>query len=261
MIWLKAFVLGVVQGLTEFLPVSSSGHLVLAQHWIGLDEGGVAFVALLHLGTMFAIIPVYLDDVRRILVAALHLLTFRASGAERKLLVTLLIGMIPIAVVGVVFGDQISAAFESPRFASVMLLVTALLLFTSHRFRHARNDVGYGSALVIGLFQIIAILPGISRSGSTISAGMFAGVKPAEAARFSFLMAVPLLAGAAAVKLPELFGGEETLAAGPAALGFVASAVSGYFAIRWLLRLLARGRFLYFGVYCTLLGIAGLLFA
>lgn len=255
MIWLKVLVLAVVQGLTEFLPVSSSGHLVLARHYFGLGEVGIAFDVLLHLGTMVAIVCVYWKDLLGLVATAARMLRGRAAREERVLLLGLVVGILPVAVVGLLAKDQVEAAFTSPRLAAAMLLVTALLLFVSHRFRHASGTVTLPRALAVGLFQILAILPGVSRSGSTIAGGMIAGVHPREAARFSFLMAVPLFLAAAVLEIPDLGASTGVIPAGAMLMGFVVSFLSGYVAIRWLLATLAKGKFVYFGVYCAVIGI------
>lgn len=259
MMW-HAILLGVIQGLTEFLPVSSSGHLVLARHLIGLEEAGVAFDVLLHLGTMLAIAVVYAKDLAALVRSGLRFVTFRGDLEDRRRVLTLAIGIAPVVVVGLAFQDTIERAFDAPRLAASMLLVTAVLLFVSHRFRRASGPVTGGRALFIGLVQILAILPGVSRSGSTIAAGMVAGVRPDRAARFTFLMAVPLFLGAALVELPHLSEGGTGMSAGVMLAGFLTSFVAGYAAIRWLLAVLSKGRFVYFGVYCALVGIAGLVF-
>ncbi len=258
MVWLKAFVLGIVQGVTEFLPVSSSGHLVLARHVFGLEEAGAAFDILLHVATMIAIVIVYQRDLVGLIRTAVDVLRRQARPEDRDLLVGLIIGIVPVSVVGVLFADRLETAFADPRRAAAMLLVTAALLFASHAFRHRAGRVTPGRALVVGLFQVLAILPGISRSGTTISAGMFAGMSPDRAARFSFLMAVPLFAGAAVVKLPDLAESRSLIPPGAMAIGFLASLVSGYLSIRWLLRVIARGKFVYFGVYCAIVGLLGI---
>lgn len=258
MIWLKAILLGLIQGLTEFLPVSSSGHLVLARHLFGMSEAGVAFDILLHLGTMLAILLVYWRDLLGLVKTVLAVPRGGGDPAERRMVVALILGILPVVVVGLLFKDHIESAFDSPRVAATMLLVTAALLFLSHRFRHVDGEVTPLRGLAVGVAQILAILPGVSRSGTTISVGMMAGIRPAEAARFSFLMAVPLFCGAAIVEIPDLLAGSTGMPAGALVAGFLTAFISGYVAIRWLLAIIARGRFVWFGGYCAVMGVVGL---
>jgi undecaprenyl-diphosphatase len=259
MIVLKAIVLGLIQGLTEFLPVSSSGHLVLARHLFGLGEAGVTFDILLHLGTLLAIILVYWRDLLGLLRTVLAIPRGGGDPADRRMVLALVLGILPVVVVALLFEDTIEATFESPRVAAGMLLLTAALLFLSHRFRHATGEVTPRRGFLVGVAQILAILPGVSRSGTTISVAMMAGIRPQEAARFSFLMAVPLFLGAAIVKVPDLLDGATGMPTGALVAGFLTAFASGYVAIRWLLAIIARGQFVWFGAYCAVVGVIGLL--
>jgi undecaprenyl-diphosphatase len=259
MIVLKAIILGLIQGLTEFLPVSSSGHLVLARHLFGLGEAGVTFDILLHLGTLLAIILVYWRDLLGLLRTVLAMPRGGGDPADRRMVLALVLGILPVVVVALLFEDTIEATFRSPRMAAGMLLLTASLLIASHRFRHATGEVTPRRGFLVGVAQILAILPGVSRSGTTISVAMMVGIRPQEAARFSFLMAVPLFLGAAIVKVPDLLDGATGMPTTALVAGFLTAFASGYVAIRWLLAIIAQGQFVWFGVYCAVVGVIGLL--
>jgi len=253
--------LAVLQGLTEFLPVSSSGHLVLAQNWLGSDQAPLAVDVALHLGTLGAVLAVYSKDISKLIRGAL-----RGELTEIGLLA---VGSIPAAVVGLGFKDTIEGAFHGTGVAGTGLCVTALILLVgevARRFR-AGGDPDEGlptwrAALVIGTAQALALVPGISRSGSTIAAGMCAGLSPARAARFSFLMSIPAIGGAALLELPELFSG------GPGSLGspgmpsewaligaVLLSGAVGWGALKLLLAVLQRGAFAWFALYCAAVGL------
>ncbi len=252
--------LAVLQGLTEFLPISSSGHLVLAQAAMRVDHPALALDVALHVGTLLAVVIVYRRDL-------LQLLRDVRAGELRETLL-LALATLPAAVLGVAFKDKVQSAFHAPQTAAWGLFVTALVLLVGEwaRRRAKPSDVEHDApmtwkqALVIGLLQALAIFPGISRSGSTIAAGLVCGLSPTRAARFSFLMAIPAILGAAVLNLPEAI--EEGVGGSPAHVvwavglaGFV-----GWGALRVLLAFLGRGAFAWFAVYCVALGSGALLF-
>jgi undecaprenyl-diphosphatase len=252
-------VLGVVQGLTEFLPVSSSGHLVIAQRLLGLDPPGVLLEALLHWGTLVAVIWVFRAD----LWEMVRSLTPRGSIEGRKEIAMIVAGTIPIVVLGLVLRPTIGAIFSSLAVVGASLLATALLLALTAFVRHRaeRNRAGFADALIVGLAQAASLLPGLSRSGATIAAGRFAGMTPRGAARFSFLLAVPALFGAGLVNLWDaLRAGTATPWAG-LLVGTVTAFLVGLAAIKVLLAVVSRGRFWAFSVYCAVVGIAVLVVA
>ena len=194
-------VLAVLQGLTEFLPVSSSGHLVLAQAAMGIDDPAIVVDVALHVGTLFAVLVVYRRD-----LASLARGLFDGRWREPLLLV---LGTLPAVVVGLGFRDQVEVAFESPRTAAYGLFATAAMLFAGEAFRRRRlgmepGPLSWRIALGVGIAQALAICPGISRSGSTIACGLALGLAPAAAARFSFLLAIPAIGGAALLQLPAV---------------------------------------------------------
>jgi len=261
---LQAIVLGIVQGLTEFLPVSSSGHLVIVPALLGWDipqDQAFVFDVLVQVGTLVAVFAYFWTDLTRIVRQMI------AGLAARKPLVDesarlgwmMLAATIPAGIAGLLIKDQIEAAFSSARVTAGFLLVTALLLVVAERVSRGQKtaeQLGWFDALVIGTFQILAVFPGVSRSGSTIAGGMTRKLSRSEAARFSFLMAVPIMLAAGLLsvldllEVPDLAGFLPSLAA-----GFAASAFTGYLAIRWLVRYLRRGSLYGFAVYVAVLSL------
>jgi undecaprenyl-diphosphatase len=251
MTWWEGIILGVVQGLTEFLPVSSSGHLVVAQAALGLDTPGVFVEVIVHVATLVAVAAVYWRRIGELLVGA-----WRRDRAAWAYVGLLLLASVPAAVVGVLFQDWFESTFDSLLIVGVNFLVTGTFLWST-RAAPSGGDPAPSArgAVAIGFAQAAAILPGISRSGATVTAGIWAGVDPVRAAEFSFLMAMPAIAGAAVLQIPEMGAG--TAAAGPVALAFAfaAALLSGIAAIRLLVRLLARRAFHRFAPYCWTVGV------
>jgi len=252
---LQALVLGILQGLTEFLPVSSSGHLVLGQEFLGVKEPGAGFVVFAHAGTLLAILLYYRSD---LISMAASVLRFRRDR-QAKTALLIVVGSIPAAIVGFGLRETLEGLFEEPVLAASMLLVTGLILLATRFAPAGDREVGPLSAFGIGAAQAFAILPGISRSGATISAGLFLGIDRREAARFSFLLAIPAILGPTLIKAKELI--EAPAANGGAtafAIGAVAAFVSGWFALRLLLRIVANRRLDRFGWYCLAAGTVSL---
>ncbi len=255
----QALVMGVVQGLTEFLPVSSSAHLILVPRVLGWDNAFIlspAFDATLHLGTLVALIAYFWRDLWRFFVAFLRLMRDRqiAGDLDRKIALLLAISIIPGALLGVGLESFVDTFFrEQLLVVCGLLVVGAAVLFIAERFARHTRDMGELrpiDALGIGLAQAFALFPGISRSGITISAGLLLGLKRDAAARFSFLMATPIIAGAGLWKLRELVGGGAVAFDGAAlAAGLIAAAISGLVAIWFLLAYLRRASTDLFGLY------------
>ncbi|NOZ85351.1 MAG: undecaprenyl-diphosphate phosphatase [Deltaproteobacteria bacterium] len=264
---IEAAALGAIQGLTEFLPVSSSGHLVLGQKLLGLDLGefATAFDVAVHLGTLVAVFVVYRMDLADIIAGFFRGIGiarsdrslsgfFRDKGAMYASL--LVLGTLPAAVVGLVFKNKIEDLFSNPVSAGFGLIFTSLVLGSTLFVRKSKNKTpGPVTSFVIGIAQSVAIIPGISRSGSTIATGLLLGVKRNEAARFSFLLSVPAILGAVVLEGRHIVG---SLPLGPLLAGFVVSTVVGYIALRALLVVVDRGRIYLFAPYCGLLGIIAL---
>ncbi|HMB70170.1 MAG TPA: undecaprenyl-diphosphate phosphatase [bacterium] len=260
----QAILLGVIQGLTEFLPVSSSGHLALAEAYLRIPGAGIAVAVLLHAGTLLAIALVFPQGWKHLLLGLRDL--FRAPFAgpsgwseDARLAAQVTCAAVPGAVVGLTLADRVVSAFHDPRLVGVLLLVTAGLLFLTRRARMDGRAVGFREAWLVGAVQALAILPGISRSGATIAAALLIGVSRPAAAEFSFLAAIPLVVGSTLLSVPEL--GRDVLAGGAGALlcGFLTSCLVGWAALAWLVRLVRRGQLHWFGFYCAVVGTVVLL--
>jgi len=253
MSYLDAVLLGIIQGLTEFLPISSSGHLVLVQEFLGVKQPGVSFELLVHLGTLLAVLVYFRAGICELLKAVYT----PAMKAERKMIGLLIAGTIPAGLAGVLFKDFFEEAFSSPVVTSCMLLVTGLLLLSTRFVSKGESQVSWPTAVLIGVAQSLAIMPGISRSGSTIAVGMLAGVQPSRAAEFSFLLAVPAIAGAVVFKARDLMA-VSTADTGPFLVGSVFAFVFGLLAVYAVLKVIRRGKFEYFAYYCFAAGAMGL---
>ena len=272
MTFVQALVLGIVQGLTEFLPISSSGHLVLVQHLFGLHEAELSFDVSVHVGTLAAVILYFRRDILDILGGLMRAfrgkLTNRAtSDADRpqvRLAGLILLGSVPTAAIGLALHSVAERLFASPLIVGAMLLLTGGILFATRPGRHPRTDAGrplegltIKDALVIGVTQGLAVMPGISRSGSTIAVGILTGIRHETAARFSFLLSIPAVAGAALLVLKDaLKQGDIHL---PSCLigGFAAMLV-GYAALALLVFLVQKGRLYLFAPYCWIIGCVAL---
>jgi len=255
---LDVAVLGLVQGLTEFLPVSSSAHLVFAQKWMQIDDASaLPLDVFLHLGTLLAAVWLFRTELLRLVRAALSLVGIGPRDAsETRLLGLLVIATIPAVVAGLALKRLMESAFNSPVEAARELIVTGVILLTTRLVTKAWSVIDVPRAVAIGLAQAAAILPGISRSGATIAAAIWSGVERENAARFSFLLSVPIIFGAALVEVPDMLQTPTMPRALDLGIGFLASFVAGVFAIRFLLRMVGRGRFEVFGVYCIAMGAA-----
>jgi undecaprenyl-diphosphatase len=249
----EAFILGCVQALTEFLPVSSSGHLVLAQSLMESDSigGGAAFEVAVHLGTLLSILCLFWRDVLDLLIG------FRRPTPEwRQLLQFILLGSVPAGVIGLLFKDELEAAFSSTTGVGVALCLTGLILLSTLRLNGSRVEHTWRDALWIGCAQAVAILPGISRSGSTIAAALALGISRAHAARLSFLMSIPVVAGAGVLK------GLDLLETPPSSdvitalwVGGGTAFIVGLGALQLMLRWVQRPAFSLFGLYCLGVGL------
>ncbi|MFA6676073.1 MAG: undecaprenyl-diphosphate phosphatase [Bacteroidales bacterium] len=256
-----AIILGLIQGLTEFLPVSSSGHLAIGKELLGLQtEMNLSFVVLVHAATALSIIIVFWKDIWTLLKG---LFKFQFNK-ETRYISMILISMIPVGLVGVFFKDTVDSAFDSLILVGAMLIVTALVLFISQKISTKRNkkeedlkEMGFKEAIIIGLAQSVAVLPGISRSGSTIGTGLLCGVKKASVAKFSFLMVLVPILGEAFL---DLVGGEMPAATSGISIsalvfGFLAAFISGYAACKWMIEIVKKAKLTYFAVYCLIAGL------
>lgn len=252
---LQAVYLGFIQGLTEFLPVSSSGHLAIAQHYLpGFSQPGVLFDVLLHVGTMIAVLIYFRREI--LLLATAPFRRTQEAALYRRLLLLLILASVPTAVIGLLFKDFFEGLFDNIPLVSLMLLVTGTLLFVSERFRRSgrtEEALRVSDALIVGTVQGMAIIPGISRSGSTIAALLLKGVDGETAARFSFLLALPAVFGAALLSLRHLTAVATTQV--PVYLGGAATAfITGLISIHFLMAVIRRKRLFYFAIYCWVVG-------
>jgi undecaprenyl-diphosphatase len=252
--WWQGIVLGLVQGLTEFLPVSSSGHLVVAERLLGVHTPGVFVEVALHVATLGSVFVVYGG---RIIELGRGLVT--GDGGHRTYVWLLVLATVPAGLAGVLLGDVIERAFDSLVAVGLAFLLTGTILWSTRRLAGQRDAPTTAGAIGMGLMQAVAILPGVSRAGSTVAAGLWTGLTPQRAAEFSFLMAVPTIGGAAALQLREAAAGLGSVGMGPLVLACVAAFAAGVWAIRFLVALLRRGRFHAFAPYCWTLGVVTLI--
>lgn len=260
---LTAALLGLIQGLTEFLPVSSSGHLVIGQELFGLTEPQLLFDVLLHIGTLTAVVVFVRRELVGLILAFFKFDYLSPGGFKRRwkddpdfrLLTAVVVGTIPTGIIGLAFKDVFEALFDSSRAVGWAFLATGLMLLASRLARpgeRGEGDVGPWRSAVVGLVQGLAIIPGISRSGSTITAGLFLGLTRETAARFSFLLSLPAIVGALILELLDTGGLNVALSA--AVAGFLTALVSGYLALVWLVRLVKAGRLHWFAPYLFVIG-------
>lgn len=252
----KILILAIVQGITEFLPISSSGHLAIMQGLFGLKEPGAGLEIALHFGTLLAIIVFYRKFLFDLVADA-----FDKIKEKRKksfsFIGIIVIATIPAGIVGILFEDKIATAFDSPRFSAVMLVVTGLILFSTLFERKGTREINLPIGIIIGVAQAIAILPGISRSGATISTARALQIEPDESARFSFVLSIPAIFGATLLELKKEGTGFLSI---QHLIGAVIAFIIGYFSLKILVVLLKRGRFWVFAPYCISVGALVLIF-
>ncbi|MGM0409912.1 MAG: undecaprenyl-diphosphatase UppP [Bacillota bacterium] len=250
----NSIILGIVQGVTEFLPISSSGHLVLFQHFMNIEEG-LTLNVFLHFGTLLAVILVFWDDI-------IGMVTLRKE--YRKLTYFVIIGSVPAGIIGVLFEDLFERLFSTVTVVGFALLLTGFFLWLSDRIEIGEKDVEQMTikdSLIVGFAQALAIIPGISRSGSTIVGGLFKGLNRKLAAKFSFLLSVPVIGGATLLKVKDLISvGMGNISIIELLLGTISAAIAGYFSIRLLLKLINQEKLSIFAYYCWILGVAIILF-
>lgn len=262
--FIKAVVLGIVQGLTEFLPISSSGHLVIGAELLDFRQQGVVFEVCLHMGTLLSVLLVFRREIWAMVKAPLQYLR-----GERTVQVLqnlrwdfyVIISVLPAVVIGLFFKDSIESVFASLPLVFIMLFITGIMMIASG-FLPARDVLLQGRhAFIIGCAQALAIFPGLSRAGSTIFAGMALGIDRQAVARFSFIMSIPAICGAMVLQIGELFSNPPSAdALGNIVVGTATAAVTGYFAIVLLLDIVRRNRLQWFGYYCLALSLAGAIY-
>ncbi|MEM9324214.1 MAG: undecaprenyl-diphosphate phosphatase [Bacteroidota bacterium] len=256
MTWLEGLILGLIQGLTEFLPVSSSGHLEIGNVLLGVEaEDHLLFTVLVHAATAISTVIVFRKEIGQLLQG---LLKFRWNESW-QFAVKIIISMIPVAIVGLFFEEDIEQLFSGNLLlVGGCLMVTSALLFFTYLQKSNEKEVSYIAALVIGLAQAFAVLPGISRSGATIATALLLGIDKSKATRFSFLMVLVPILGAALLKTKDYMESPEvagSIATSTLAVGFVAALLAGYAACRWMLNIVRQGKLTYFALYCLIVGL------
>ena len=254
-------ILGLLQGLTEYLPVSSSGHLAIGSYLFGIEgEENLAFTVAVHVATVFSTLVILWREIDWIFKG---LFKFQMND-ETKYVVNIIISMIPVGIVGLFFKDYVEEVFGSGLaiVGSMLLVTAALLTFSYYAKPRQKEHIGWRDAFIIGLAQACAVMPGLSRSGSTIATGLLLGNKKESLAQFSFLMVIPPILGEAlldvikGLKGEEAFGGIDML---PLAVGFMAAFVSGCLACKWMIDIVKKGKLIYFGIYCAIAGVLTLI--
>lgn len=259
--WIEALILGIIQGLTEFLPVSSSGHLIIGGEFFGLNgEENLTFAIVVHSATVLSTIVVLWSE-----VSTLFKGFFRFKwNSETQFVAKIFVSMIPIGIIGLFFKDYVETLFgDGLLLVGIMLIVTAALLaFSYYAKPRLKEEIGYKDAFLIGLVQAVAVIPGLSRSGSTIAAGLLLGNKKELVAKFSFLMVIIPILGEAILDL--LKGGFTPEASGMSTTvlitGFLAAFVSGTIACKWMINLVSKGKLIYFSIYCVLAGLSAIIY-
>jgi undecaprenyl-diphosphatase len=249
----QAIILGIIQGITEWLPISSSGHLAITQHFFGL-ELPIAFDVLLHLGSLIVVIIFFWKEIKNLIIGTINL-----KKESLTLLSFIILATLPIAFFGYFFGDVIGDAFQSLLMIGIGLLFTSLMLFLSRynfsgiiKKTNKHQKLRWYNALIIGIFQAVALFPGISRSGSTISSGLLQGIKREDVARFSFIIFIPAMLGALILEYRNITLIENTLAL---IIGTIVSAIVGYFTLKLLMFIIKKNKFSWFSLYCLILGL------
>lgn len=264
MSWWEAFILGMIQGLTEYLPVSSSGHLAIGSALFGIQgEDNLTFTIVVHVATVLSTLVILYKEIDWIFRG---LFKFQMND-ETKYVINILISMIPIGIVGLFFKDKVEEIFGSGLFiVGLMLLVTAALLaFSYYAKPRTKEHISMKDAFIIGLAQACAVLPGLSRSGSTIATGLLLGDKKEKLAQFSFLMVIPPILGEALLDGMKIVKGAAEASADVSLValivGFLSAFVFGCIACKWMIDIVKKGKLIYFAVYCALVGLATLLFS
>jgi len=246
---LNEIILGVIQGITEWLPVSSSGHLVIAQHYMGLREN-IGLDLMLHVGTLLVVLLIFRSDIINILKSLTVYAKTRKVDAHTRLALYVVLGSIPTGLIGILLKDQIESAFSSVRAAAIALIVTGFVLWAT-KYDWKKGKLGVRESLLIGLAQGAAIFPGISRSGSTISTGIVLGIDRETSARYSFLLFIPAIFGALLFQIDEF----HAVDIGGMVAGTLAAMVVSYFVINILLDIVKKGKLHYFSYYCWAVGL------
>jgi len=256
--WYEALIFGLVQGLTEFLPVSSEGHLEIVKYLFGGIEESFLFSIVVHGATVLSILVVFWKEITKLLRGVFRF----TMNEETAYVLKLVVSMIPVAIVGFTLRDKVESLFVANMdITGSFLLVTALFLTVGHFVRKRDNPITYGGAFIMGIAQALAVLPGLSRSGSTISTGLMLGNSKNELARFSFLMVIVPIIGANFVEVVTTDSSAVDLVIAPLIIAFITAFVSGYLACRWMIDIVRKGKLVWFALYCLIVGLSLIIFA
>ena len=260
--WIEALILGIIQGLTEYLPVSSSGHLAIASHFFGIQgEESLMFTVAVHVATVLSTLVMLWKEIDWILKGLFKW----QMNEETKYVLNILVSMIPVGIIGLFFKDKVEEVFGSGLLVvGMMLLLTAVLLIFSYYAKpRPKEHISLWHAFVIGVAQACAVMPGLSRSGSTIATGLMLGNKKEKLAQFSFLMVIPPILGEALLDIIKMTKGENVMGdvgMFPLCVGFLAAFLFGCFACKLMIDVVKKGKLLYFGIYCAIVGVAVLIY-
>lgn len=271
MTYFQAIILGIFQGISEFLPISSSGHLVVLQHIFGIKEGNLFFTEMLHFGTLISIFIVFFNDIIKIIAEFFKMIgqgiknrKFKITNIYQKMAILIIVGSVPTAFIGLLFQETFEKLYSSLLHISIAFMVTGLILWIvdkKSREEKKVKDMTYGDAIIIGTFQGIAIIPGISRSGSTIAGGLFRGLNRNLATEYSFLLALPATFGAALLGIKDVIETDaEVCFSLPLITGVIISAITGIISLKILIKLLQTKKLHYFSYYLWALGIILLIY-
>lgn len=263
---IKHIILGIIQGFTEPLPISSSGHVYILRSILNVGElTDLNFEIIVNFGSLIAILLIYYKDIKKLIINFFKY--FKVKNEETKndfkYSILIILGVIPIGIVGFLFKDQIENFLNSTKIIGISFLITALFLYLVRNIKGKKNDndLTWKDALIIGLVQIIAVIPGISRSGSTLIAALFCNIKRESAFKYSFMLYIPISVGTTLLGIKDLItmpNIHEMIL--PYGLGFIASLIVSFFTLRWFMNIVKKGKFIYFSIYCLILGLAVLLF-
>ncbi|MDR2967359.1 MAG: undecaprenyl-diphosphatase UppP [Methanobacteriaceae archaeon] len=269
---IQAVIIGIIQGLTEFLPISSSAHLIFIQELLGVEQANLAFDVLLHFGTLIAVVGYFYKDLVEMIKAFFSSIVdiFRGKFKQgfkedkyKKLAWMVIIGTIPVGLVGIFFNDQIEVMFQTVTVPAFFLLITGILIYTSQRINIGNRNIektGIKDSILVGISQALALIPGLSRSGTTIATGLYLGFDKEFAAKFSFLLAIPAILGATLVQLKDISTGLDSNIM-VYIFGFLAAFISGYLAISILLKFIREKSLDIFAYYCWIVGAAILIYS
>lgn len=266
-IWtlIQYFILGLVQGITEPIPVSSSGHLIIVRELFGIEARGLSFEIFVNFASLLAVMLIYRKDIKRLIVNSIRYLTHKEKDKKKDFLFVfyLIIATIPVGIVGLLFGDILGENLSGTHVVAITLLITALALWIIRNLRGRKQDgdLSIKDAIVVGLAQSIAVTPGISRSGATIVASMLVGMKKDTALRFSFLLYIPVSLGTAFIEIPQIIRDPAISQLWiPYTIAFITAFGASFIALQWFINIMKNGKLEYFAIYCVVVGIAVLIF-